>query len=69
MWISNSESANDLTFFFEEHGATVSGNPVGAFGNSEITVTVGNLEFQFAKNDLDQGKRHLSRVCLPARQV
>ena len=56
MSISNSESANDLAFFFEEHGATVSGNTLGAFGNSEVTVTVGNLEFQFAKNDRDQGK-------------
>src|ERR1700730_8271150 len=45
---------NDLAFLFKEHGATVSANTVQAFGNSEITVTVRNLEFQFAKNDRDQ---------------
>jgi hypothetical protein len=45
---------NDMAFLFEEHGATVSANTLQAFGNSEITVTVGNLEFQFAKNDRDQ---------------
>ena len=45
---------NDLAFLFKEHGATVSANTLQAFGNSEITVTVSNLEFQFAKNDRDQ---------------
>ena len=45
---------HDLAFIFEEHGATVSVNTLEAFGNSEITVTAGNLEFQFAKNDRDQ---------------
>jgi hypothetical protein len=44
----------DLAFLFEEHGATVSANTLEAFGNSEITVTAGNLEFQFAKNNRDQ---------------
>jgi hypothetical protein len=45
---------HDLAFLFEEHGATVSGNIHEALGNSEITVTAGNLEFQFAKYDRDQ---------------
>ena len=43
----------DLVFLFDEHGATVSSNTLDAFGNSQITVAVGNLEFQFAKNDRD----------------
>jgi hypothetical protein len=40
----------DLAFLFDEHGATVSSNTLEAFGNSEIAVAVGNLEFQFAKD-------------------
>jgi len=43
----------DLVFLFDERGATVSSNTLEAFGNSQITVAVGNLEFQFAKNDRD----------------
>jgi len=43
----------DLVFLFDKHGATVSSNTLEAFGNSQITVAVGNLEFQFAKNDRD----------------
>lgn len=43
----------DLAFLFEKYGATVSSNTLEAFGNSEVTVAVGNLEFQFAKNDRD----------------
>ena len=38
----------------EEHGAMVSANTLEAYGSSEITVMVGNLEFQFAKNERDQ---------------
>ena len=45
---------HDLAFLFEEHGATVSANTLEAFGNSEIMVIAGNLEFKFAKNDRDQ---------------
>ena len=41
-------------FSFDEHGATVGANTLDAFGNSEILVRAGNLEFQFAKNDRDQ---------------
>ena len=44
----------DLAFLFEEYGATVSANILDAFGDSEITVAVGNVEFQFAKNIRDQ---------------
>src|SRR5271170_5771062 len=43
----------DLAFLFEEYGAAVSANTLEAFGNSEITVIAGNLEFKFAKNERD----------------
>jgi hypothetical protein len=43
----------DLVFLFDAYGATVNSNTVEAFGHSQITVAVGNLEFQFAKNDRD----------------
>ena len=43
----------DLAFLFDQYGATVSSNTREAFGNSEVTVAVGNLEFKFAKNDRD----------------
>jgi hypothetical protein len=44
----------DLAFLFEENQATVSANTIEGFGNSQLTVAVGNLEFEFAKNDRDQ---------------
>ena len=44
----------DLKFLFEEHGATVRANTLDAFGNSEITVAVGNLEFQFVRDERNQ---------------
>jgi hypothetical protein len=47
----------DLAFLFRDHGATVKANTLEPFGNSEITVAVGNVEFQFAKNDRDQDFR------------
>jgi hypothetical protein len=47
----------DLAFLFEDYGATVSANTLEPFGNSEITVVVGNVEFQFAKNNRDQDFR------------
>ena len=47
----------DLAFLFDEYGATVSSNTVVAFGNSQITVAAGNLEFQFVKNDRDGDAR------------
>jgi hypothetical protein len=47
----------DLAFLFDDHGATVSSNTVEAFGNSQITVAVGNLEFQFTKDDQDGDAR------------
>jgi hypothetical protein len=45
---------HDLAFLFEERGATVSANTLEGFGNSKITVVVGNLEFQFTKNERDR---------------
>ena len=47
----------DLAFLFEKYGATVSSNTLEAFGNSEVMVAVGNLEFQFAKNARDHEYR------------
>ena len=47
----------DLAFLFDQHGAIVSSNTVQAYGNSEVLVAVGNLEFQFAKNDRDGENR------------
>jgi len=44
----------DPAFLFEEHGATITANTLEAFGNSEIMVIAGNLEFKFAKNERDQ---------------
>jgi hypothetical protein len=44
----------DLAFLFEKYGATVRMNTIEPFGNSEVMVTVGNLEFQFERNDRDQ---------------
>jgi hypothetical protein len=43
----------DLAFLFDQYGATIRSNSVGAYGNSEVAVAVGHLEFQFAKNDRD----------------
>jgi hypothetical protein len=43
----------DLAFLFDQYGATVSSNTVQVYGNSEVSVAVGHLEFQFAKNDRD----------------
>ncbi len=53
----------DLAFLFEEHGATVSANTLEAYGSSEITVMVGNMEFQFARNERD----HEFRVAVAPR--
>lgn len=47
----------DMAFLFDEYGATVTSNTLEAFGNSQITVAVSNLEFQFAKNDRDGDAR------------
>lgn len=44
----------DLAFLFDEHGATVSDSTVGAFGISQVRISVGNLEFEFERNDRDQ---------------
>ena len=44
----------DLKFLFEEHGATVRANTLDTFGSSEITVAVGNLEFQFVRDERNQ---------------
>ena len=43
----------DLAFLFEEQGATVRSNTLQDFGNSEVIVAAGNLDFQFAKNPRD----------------
>jgi hypothetical protein len=43
----------DLAFLFDQYGATVGSNTLQAYGNSEVSVVVGHLEFQFAKNDRD----------------
>jgi hypothetical protein len=47
----------DLTFLFDQYGAVVSSNTLQAHGNSEVSVAVGNLEFQFAKNERDGENR------------
>ena len=47
----------DLAFLFEMRGAIVTSNTLQAFGNSEVTIAVGNLEFQFAKNRRDDDFR------------
>ncbi len=43
----------DLAFLFEEREAIVTSNAVQPFGNSEVTISVGNLEFQFSRNQRD----------------
>lgn|SRR5438105_12396395 len=43
----------DLVFLFRDWAATVSSNTREAFGNSEVTIGVQNLEFQFLKNNRD----------------
>ena len=43
----------DLTFLFDQYGAIVSSSTLQGHGNSEVSVAVGNLEFQFAKNQRD----------------
>ena len=43
----------DFAFLFEEHGATVRSITLQDFGNSEVIVGAGNLDFQFAKNERD----------------
>ena len=43
----------DLRFLFSDYAATISSNSLEAFGNSTVTVSVGNLEFQFLKNNRD----------------
>jgi len=43
----------DLAFLFDRYRATVSSNTREAFGNSEVTVAVCNVEFKFAKNERD----------------
>lgn len=40
----------DLAFLFEEYGATITSNTVEPYGNSQVTVAVGSLEFRFAIN-------------------
>jgi len=47
----------DLAFLFEVHEAIVTSNTLQAFGNSKVTIAVGNLEFQFAKNQRDNDFR------------
>ena len=47
----------DLAFLFDQYGATVDSNTVEAYRNSEVSVGVGNLEFQFAKNERDREHR------------
>jgi len=47
----------DLAFLFDQYGATVDSNTVEAYCNSEVSVGVGNLEFQFAKNQHDREYR------------
>jgi hypothetical protein len=49
----------ELAFLFEEYGATVSSNTLEAFGNSEVRVAVGNLEFKFEKND-QESRTHVA---------
>lgn len=39
----------DLAFRFDQYGATVDSNTLEAYGNSEVSVGVGNLEFQFER--------------------
>jgi hypothetical protein len=53
----------DLAFLFEEHGAKLTANTLEAFGNSEITVTAGNLEFTFEKNERDRKFRVVVASC------
>ena len=43
----------DLAFLFDDHGATVRSNTIEDFGNSEVIVAAGNLDFQFANNQMD----------------
>jgi hypothetical protein len=47
----------DLAFLFDHYGATVSSNTLQAYGVSEVSVVVGHLEFQFAKNDREGDRR------------
>jgi hypothetical protein len=47
----------DLAFLFDQYGAIVDSNTLEIYGNSEVSVDVGNLEFQFAKNERDGSSR------------
>jgi hypothetical protein len=49
----------DLTFLFDEYGATVTSNIVERFGAAEVTVAAGSLELCFGKNDRDAADRLL----------
>ena len=47
----------DLRFLFDQHSAMVMSNTLQPYGNSEVSIAVGNIEFQFAKNDRDGENR------------
>jgi len=47
----------DLAFLFDRYGAVIDSNTVEKYGNSEVLVGVGNLQFQFAKNERDSSSR------------
>ena len=46
-----------MKFLFDQHGAMVKSNTVARYGNSELLIVVGNLEFQFAQNERDGENR------------
>ena len=43
----------DLSFLFDDHGATVASNTLEHFGISEVIVAVGNVDFLFKCNRRD----------------
>jgi len=43
----------DLRFLFERYGAIITSNTRQPYGNSQISLAAGNVEFQFDKNERD----------------